>query len=108
MKWTVSRVDEECGLCGAVILADEPFALLCAARVGRRLIRCTVHAGAPVDGTEVELERFRLEEDLRREASARLAHRAAAAKPRVRVYVPPRPAREFAHLRDGKRAAVHD
>lgn len=63
MTWTVSPIAVTCGSCGRVIAAGEPLQHVTA----KRLVRCIEHALGPVNHTEIDLERFRLE----REAIAR-------------------------------------
>lgn len=86
MRWTVSRVPVACGAEGACqIPPGEPVAAL----NGGKNYRCARHAaqlGHAVDWTEVESERWRLENDLRRAAAARLEP--PATRSRVRLTAP--------------------
>ncbi len=106
MFWTVKRLDVRCGRCGVTIPADEPVAVLAGG-----LVRCVFDAamlGFEINHTEIELERYRLEEDLRRISASRL--READARPQL----PPRPVQRVTPHRKPQPAArvadllVHD
>jgi len=103
MRWTVlpPGVDIECGRCGETISGDAPIALITPAEKVR-CAPCAVALGFALDSQEVDLERFRLEQE--RQA------RPVPSFPSPVVRVPaPRPmvrASELAHLFDAKRAAV--
>jgi hypothetical protein len=103
MKWTVMPlgVDLECGCCGATIPGDSPFALVTI----RDLVRCqpcAVAAGFAFDAEEVDLERFRLEQERQRRPVPTMVQspvRVPAPRPMVR-------ASELAHLFDPRAAAA--
>jgi hypothetical protein len=63
---TIATVDVTCGRCSTRIQRDEPIARF----ANGRLVRCAPCAeamGFPFNGTEVDLERDRLERERRRE-----------------------------------------
>ena len=103
MRWTVlpPGVDIECGRCGETIPGDAPIALVTPAEKVR-CAPCAVALGFALDSQEVDLERFRLEQE--RQA------RPVPAMPSPVVRVPaPRPmvkASDLAHLFDPRLAAA--
>lgn len=118
MKWTVSELDEACGAePGCVIRAGDPIAVLWRSpQLGstRRIVRCVAHyaaerPGAEVDWNEIELERWRLEQERYRRVEAQAAPSDPPAPRRV-----PRPRKLEplsaigAGLFDPKSAAAND
>lgn len=111
MTWTVSRVIETCGAePGCTIPAGQAIASF---NHGKNL-RCEAHAwrmGYTLDAQELENERWRLEQELAREASARLeaADRPPRYAPRITPYRKPVPISAVAgSIFDHKAAAAGD
>jgi hypothetical protein len=99
--WTVVPLGSLaiCGACDAVIAPDQPIALLTTKRL-TRCENCAARLGFTADAQELDLERFRLEQE-------RIARPSPAPSPVVRVPAP-RPmvrAGDLAYLFDPKAAA---
>ena len=58
MIWTLSLATQRCGQCGVTIPAETPYAVA----TTRKLKRCEVCAGEPVNVSEVEAARWSIEQ----------------------------------------------
>lgn len=99
MIWTVSRVDGRCGSRGCAIPAGDPVAVLARGRV-RWCQACAEREGFPIDWTEVENERWRLEHELAREAARRLQAPDITRLPPPVVLTKPKPPKPYTQVGD--------